>query len=407
MNPLAFFQKHKVLMISVGAILLALVGAVITVVVASNYATTPHDDSKRLITVYDRGIHTVFLSDAKTLGEALEDNDILIDPEDSIEPSLDEELVAPEYQVNVYRARPVMVIDGPVRVKIVTPYQTADRIAKDAGMSLHAEDGAILSRSSEYASDGAGLQLTIKRSVPIVLDLYGRKTDIRTQGATIQELLDEKGIILGDRGRVSLALNTPITSGLEVRVWREGVQTITIDEPILFGVEQIQDADRLIGYKAISTAGKDGIRSINYAVEIKDGVEISRKEIARIDAQLPTKQVEIIGIKSHPNALTKSKGAQYFTDSKGVSHRETYYDLDMSVVMRSCGQGGNYSVRFDGAKVDAEGYVIIAANYGNYPKCSVVETSMGPGKVYDTGGFAARHPHGFDLATDWSRADGI
>lgn len=407
MNPLAFLQKHKVLMISVGAVLFALVGAIITIVVASNYATTPHDDSKRLITVYDRGVHTVFMSDAKTLGEALEDSEIVIDPKDSIEPSLDEELVAPEYQVNVYRARPVMVIDGQTRVKVVTPYQTADRIAKDAGMSLNPEDGALLSRSSDYAGDGAGLQLTIKRSIPIILDLYGRKNDIRTQAATIEELLDEKGIILGDRGRVSLALNTPITAGLEVRVWREGVQTITIDEPIPFAVEQIQDADRLIGYKAISVAGKNGIRSINYEVEIKDGVELSRKEIARIDTAAPAKQVEIIGIKSHPNALTKSKGAQYFTDSKGVSHRETYYDLDMSVVMRSCGQGGNYSVRFDGAKVDADGYVIIAANYGNYPKCSVVETSMGPGKVYDTGGFAARHPHGFDLATDWSRADGI
>lgn len=407
MNPLAFFKKHKVLIISVGAILFALVGAILTVVIASNYATTPHDDSKRLITVYDRGVHTVFMSDAKTLGEALEDNDIPVDPMDSIEPSLDEELVAPEYQVNVYRARPVMVIDGQTRIKVVTPYQTADRIARDAGMSLHPEDGTVLSRSSDYTGDGAGLQLTIKRSIPIILDLYGRKNEIRTQGATIQELLDEKGILLGEHGRVSLALNTPITSGLEVRVWREGAQTITIDEPIPFDVEYIQDADRLIGYKEVSVTGKTGVRSINYAIEIKDGVEIARKEIARIDTQAPTKQVEIIGIKSHPNALTKAKGAQYFTDSNGVSHRETYYDLNMSVVMNSCGQGGKYSVRFDGAKVDADGYIIVAANYGNYPKCSVVETSMGPGKVYDTGGFAARHPHGFDLATDWSRADGI
>ena len=51
--------------------------------------------------------------------------------------------------------------------------------------------------------------------------------------------------------------------------------------------------------------------------------------------------------------------------------------------------------------------IIVAANYGNYPKCSIVETSLGPAKVYDTGGFAARYPNGFDLATDWSIADGI
>lgn len=105
-------------------------------------------------------------------------------------------------------------------------------------------------------------------------------------------------------------------------------------------------------------------------------------------------------------ALTKAKGAQLFTDEKGVAHRETYYDLPMQVVMGACGAAGHYTVREDGAKVDKDGYVIVAANYGKYPRCSVVETSMGPGKVYDTGGFAKRHPHGFDLATDWTNGDG-
>ena len=115
----------------------------------------------------------------------------------------------------------------------------------------------------------------------------------------------------------------------------------------------------------------------------------------------------VIGIRNDGTGLTQSKGAQFWTDTKGVSHRETYYDLNMSVVMQSCGQGGHYSVRPDGAKVDNQGYVIVAANYANYPKCSIVETSIGPAKVYDTGGFAARFPYGFDLATDWSKPDGI
>ena len=74
--------------------------------------------------------------------------------------------------------------------------------------------------------------------------------------------------------------------------------------------------------------------------------------------------------------------------------------------MQSCGQGGRYNVRPDGAKVDAQGYIIVAGNYARYPKCSIVETSLGLAKVYDTGGFVARFPDGFDLATDWSLPDG-
>jgi hypothetical protein len=75
--------------------------------------------------------------------------------------------------------------------------------------------------------------------------------------------------------------------------------------------------------------------------------------------------------------------------------------------MYACGQGGRYTVRFDGMKIDSEGYIIIAANYARYPRCSIVETSAGLGRVYDTGGFVTRYPDGFDLATDWSKADGI
>lgn len=371
------------------------------------YSVRASDDDGRLITLYDRGEKSVFLTHEKTLGAALKEKHIELDTRDTVEPSLDEELVAPDYHVNIYRSRPVVVIDGQVRVKAVSPYQTAQHIAEDAGITVYDEDITTLKPSTDFVGDGAGLQLTITRATPLTLDLYGKKTKIRTQGKTVGEMLDEKGIKLGPRDRVSVAVTKPITSGMSVRVWREGKQTITVDEAIPYAVQQIFDADREVGYRKVQTPGEKGVQAVTYEVEIKDGVELSRQEIARIKTKSPKKEVVIVGIKTNPQSLTKAKGAQYFTDSKGVTHRETYYDLDMSRVMQACGQGGYYTVRVDGVKVDRDGYAIIAANYGRYPRCSIVETSVGPGKVYDTGGFAAVHPDGFDLATDWSRADGI
>ena len=102
--------------------------------------------------------------------------------------------------------------------------------------------------------------------------------------------------------------------------------------------------------------------------------------------------------------MTKANG-------RVVERRETYYDLNMSRVManaaRICGVKNYYGVRSDGVKVDADGYVIVAANLDYYPRCSVVETSLGPGKVYDTGSFALTNPEQFDIATDWTRRDGV
>lgn len=403
---MGFVKKHKKLIIITTSISGALSLFILFITFAAYQTPQPNTTGKHIITVYDRGEETVFLSDEDTVGTALKTAGIELDSHDAVEPGLDAELIADNYWINIYRARPVTVIEGTTRVRTITPYQTPQRIAKDVGITLLPEDGAVVTRSDDYAGEGAGLELTVLRSVPIQLDLYGRMNEIRTLGKTVGDMLKEKGISLGNKDRTSVAVSTPITPGMNIRVWREGKQTISIDEVVPYETEKIQDADRLVGYKAVDQEGKDGVHTVSYEVEIKDGVEVSRTQIAQIVTKQPTKRVEVVGIKSYPNALTKSKGAQYFTDSKGISHRETYYDLDMGVVMQSCGQGGYYEIRIDGVKIDRDGYAIVAANYGRYPKCTVVETSVGPAKVYDTGGFAQRHPEGFDIATDWTNYNG-
>ncbi len=360
----------------------------------------------RLVTIFDRGEKQVAITDAKTIKEALGRASIELDPRDTVEPSLDEELVAPEYYVNIYRARPVLVVDGPTRVQVMTSHQTASHIAKDAEITLYPEDVTALTRTDTLVADGAGLQLTINRAVPFTLDLYGDRNEVRTQAHTVGEMLKEKKITLGSAGRVSMPLEAPITQGAQVRVWREGRQTVTVKQPIGYSEMFIYDADRPVNYRAVTTMGEPGVDSVTYEIEIKDGKEVAKKEIARIVTKAPKRQVVSIGIKGLGMGISKNRGAYFSTDSKGVVHRETYYDLDMGVVMRACGQSGAYSVRFDGVKIDAAGYVIIAAHLGRYPRCSIVETSVGLGKVYDTGGFVQRHPDGFDIATDWTNNNG-
>lgn len=182
--------------------------------------------------------------------------------------------------------------------------------------------------------------------------------------------------------------------------------TVITEEPVQFETQAAKSYGHTVGFKEVRQTGAMGKKQVTHSVKVRgDGTELAKQKVSEEVTALPVAQIEIIGARL-PGALTKAKSAHHFTDSKGVVHRETYYDLPMNVVMTACGAGGRYSVREDGAKVDKDGYVIVAANYGNYPRCSVVETSMGPGRVYDTGGFAKVHPHGFDLATDWTKADG-
>lgn len=96
--------------------------------------------------------------------------------------------------------------------------------------------------------------------------------------------------------------------------------------------------------------------------------------------------------------LTRSAGVFY-----GPSGKETYYNLDMSGVvriMRRIGVNKTYWVRQDGVKMYGD-YVMVAANLNLRPRGSVVQTSLGPGMVCDTGSFARRNPTQLDIATSW------
>ena len=303
---------------------------------------------EHLVRIYDRGAEKTIVTKARTIREALKLAKFSIDErQDVVEPSLDSEMVAEKYNINIFRARPITIVDGNKRLKITTAEQTPALIAKAAGLTLYREDKTHFTNSDDLLVNGVGLVMNIERSKQ---------------------------------------------------------RTITEEIDVNFEIEQIKDNSQPIGFKSVKQLGEKGVRKVTYQVEMENEREIIRKEVVSEITKQPKKQIEIIGTKSK-NPLTKSKGAQIFTDSKGVAHRETYYDLPMNIVIKACG-GGTYTVRADGAKVDKDGYILVAANYGNYPRCSVVETSMGPGKVYDTGGFAAKHPHGFDLATDWTNGDG-
>ncbi len=103
---------------------------------AYGYAAAASTDTARdgrLVTIHDRGEERVILTRAQSVRDALNDAQIAILPEDTVEPGLQTEILTNSYTVNIYRARPVIVVDGPVRDKIMTSAQTPGAIAKTPG----------------------------------------------------------------------------------------------------------------------------------------------------------------------------------------------------------------------------------------------------------------------------------
>ena len=112
-------------------------------------------------------------------------------------------------------------------------------------------------------------------------------------------MLQEKGVKLGRDDGVSLPNETPITAGMTVSVWRNGVQTVTLEEEVQMPVQQIQDGNMPIGYKQVRSAGKVGKKQVTYEINTQNGQEVSRKAIQSVVTEQPIGQVEIVGAKNN------------------------------------------------------------------------------------------------------------
>lgn len=158
------------------------------------------------------------------------------------------------------------------------------------------------------------------------------------------------------------------------------------------GTEVIVSELESNGWYKISYNGQSAYVSGNYLdVEGRDSVPSA-------DASADASSDTAVSSGWTGPVLTKRAGTV-----QGPSGKETYYNLNMSGVvriMRSMGNTDAYWVREDGVKMLGN-YIMCAANLNVHPRGSLVESSLGTCIVCDTGSFAASNPNQLDIAVTW------
>lgn len=320
MNSLVIRTDWRRRLLSFGGVLLLIVAVGAYVSSRAEAKSSVSQSGMHVLTIYDGGQEKGILTDADTLREALDQADIELADTDITEPSLDEELVSATYEVNIYRSRPVVIYDEGSRTKVMTPYSTPKQIAKQAGITLQDEDQVVMEHSTNLLHDGALEKMTIERATAFTLVLYGKKIPSFTIAETVGEMLADKDISIEKRDTLSVKPDTKIKAGMTVEIWRNGKQTVTEEEVVKRPVHEIQDADRKVGYREVRTPGKDGKRSVTYEIVMKNGREVSRKEISSVILEKPVKEVVVVGTKNNYSGSVN----------------------EWLAALRGCESGGNY-----------------------------------------------------------------
>lgn len=254
------------------------------------------------ITIYADGESTAVTTDAETVGEVLDRAEVMLEDNDRVEPSAESEISSDTFTINVYRSRPVVVVDEDgEREKVETAHRSKRRIAEETeSFDIYEEDEF----SSELITDFldaqyVGYRVHIDRATPVNLTTSGELSEVRTQAQTVAELFDEKDMEVGEDDVVEPSLDSSIEPGMDISLVRIGYETVTEEVELEPETQEVRDNDMPVGQREVENEGSSGLASITYDIKYEDGEEVRREEISRDVIEEPVTRVVVVGNKTN------------------------------------------------------------------------------------------------------------
>ncbi|HVE80904.1 MAG TPA: G5 domain-containing protein [Candidatus Dormibacteraeota bacterium] len=267
-------------------------------------STQARADSSRIVSIfYDGSKKVITVESEATVGEALRLAEVPFASEDLVEPNPGTKIPQGFFNVNVYRARPALVVDGVNHYQVRTAFQSPKLVAEAAGLTVYAEDTYSVETIQDFTAAGViGHKVVINRATPIIFASDGRQIPVRTHQKTVGDLLTERDVAFGPKDTVEPGRETAITTGMTIRIYRVKTVNTTVEESIPRTVKTVRDPQLESGITQVQTEGADGLRKVTYRVHYEDGAEKSREKIAEVTASQPVTRVVLVGTKPRSDA---------------------------------------------------------------------------------------------------------
>ena len=302
--------KHP-LAIPVGTFLVLVLGGLLGFILLQSKPVTA-DDSHVVILTHDKK-REVLPTRVATVGEFLSKAGIQLNEGDVVEPDQATPIDDDNFRVNVYRARPILIVDGDQKKFAFSAATTPRSVAAQSGVQVYPEDNIESEMQIDFLKDGAiGEKIVVDRAVPTNLNLYGTQVSLRTHAKTVGELLKEKNIKLAKEDSVQPAAETPLTAQSQVFVVRSGTKIETKEEEIAMTIDTVQDDTLSFGTTAVRQKGAPGKKLVTYQIDLTNGKEVGRKVIQTVVSQEPVKQIvargRAVSIPSDKTAIMAAAG---------------------------------------------------------------------------------------------------
>jgi uncharacterized protein YabE (DUF348 family) len=202
---------------------------------------------------------------------------LLVDGEEAL---LDARLSSDRpHSIQVKRAVRIQLKDGSQLKQFYTTATTLGQALEQAGLQLHAADR--IDPPAETALNGdqwrEPLQVKIKRSRRMQIQLQDRQIDLRSAADTTGAALAEAGITLQGLDYSQPASQAALPEDGKIKVVRVQERVLVEQEPLPFDTE-LQPVDDLeLDSRKVVQAGEFGLTARSVRIRYEDGQEVSRK----------------------------------------------------------------------------------------------------------------------------------
>lgn len=260
------------------------------------------------ITLDINGETTELTTLSRDVAGALEAAGVTIGAHDLVYPAPSESL-AKGAEITVRTAKPVaVVIDGEATDVTSTALTVEDLIGELDGLTPAAR---IAEAGDTRLTDGMRVDITTPRIV--ALNDGGKVVYTEIAASTVRDLLEERGIELGEHDRITPDLDAPLTQNAKVGIERVSVAEETVAEDFHAEPEYVDDPESAAGTEQVLVEGTPGSREVTTRITTVNGVEAQREQINTIELAPATPAKISRGTKTAPAATSVASGSVWDT----------------------------------------------------------------------------------------------
>ncbi|WP_046159817.1 ubiquitin-like domain-containing protein, partial [Caldanaerobacter subterraneus] len=178
------------------------------------------------------------------------------------------------------------------KIVITTFASTVGDLLKERGIELRQEDVVKPSLNTRLKN---GMTITIKRAVPVTLNVGGKVENIYSAASTIKDLLSERGIALGPQDKINMTLDTPVFAYMYIDITKVTEKIITEEIDIPYQIETVKDYTMERGQTRIAQQGEMGKKVKVIKVTYENGKEVARNVIEEKVIKNPVPQIVRVG----------------------------------------------------------------------------------------------------------------